>query len=144
MVHKTLGIITIFALFLLPFTVHSSELKEVNESQVKCEKQSKEFFEKAYGNGILEFAESTDMYSHKNHYNKKLNKCFMLLEAVIHPKDPEKGLIIFGKLVDIAENKIQGVYVSSKTRTSCYLSGTDYKDCSDQRWNELLKPYMEE
>jgi len=73
-----------------------------------------------------------------------MNKCFILLEGDVHPKDPEKGMMLFRKLLDMTENKIQGVYVSSKTRTSCYLSGTDYKDCSNQKWNDLLKPYMEE
>ncbi len=144
MIHKTLGIIIICVLFLLPFNVHSSELKEDNELQVKCEKQCKEFFEKEYGNGTLKFPESTDIYSYKNYYNKKMDKCFILLEANVHPKDPEKSMIIFRKLLDMTENKIQGIYVSGKAGTSCYLSGTDYKDCSNQKWNDLLKPYMEE
>lgn len=143
MAQKILGVIMIGVLILLPFNVHSSSITEDKESQEKCEKQCEKFFEKQYGDGTLRYPESTDIYSYKSHYNKN-KQCFILLEANIYPKDAKKSMITFKKLVNINENKIQGVYVSNKTATSCNVSGTEYKDCSNQKWDTLLKPFMEE
>jgi uncharacterized membrane protein YhiD involved in acid resistance len=87
--------------------------KELYDLQEKCRKQSEDWVEKKY---------KGKKYSYNNHYNNKLNKCFILVF--------EKQL---GYLVVF--NDRGGVFIG-------YILG---KKCeTEEEWDKFVKPYMEE
>jgi hypothetical protein len=112
--------------------------KELELSQ-KCEKKCEEHFRKEYGNGILNNGKRTVTY--ESHYNKKLNKCFIILTTNFmiekyNKRYKEKFLFDVNYLRDY------GFYHNSGTITFCDVEKN--KCGSEEEWVSLVKPYMEE
>jgi hypothetical protein len=100
------------------------EDKEQFELQEKCGGISREFFKN-------EFSRETSYY--RNHYNKKMNKCFILVTGLY---------TTFKSLNDVNENKRYGVLLITKDGIGCDV--LEKKCKSEQEWDSLVKPYMEE
>jgi len=105
--------------------------KEVYDLQVRCGQQCDEYFKKEYGDGNIK--ERNGLWAHENHYNKKLNKCFILLDQFTGSKEK--------MLTEINENKIYGYY-NGKSTTFCSM--LEKKCKSEKEWDSLVKPYIEE
>lgn len=130
---------------------YSSSIKEVYELQEKCGKLSGEMFRKEYGNGIINTDDGQMISNYQNHYNKKLNKCFIIIFTEHYPKNKntketkETGVLLMKRLYDINEHKEYGFFSKFRNIThpsECYLLN---KSCSSGReWSFLVKPYMEE
>lgn len=101
-------IISICLLFLLPLNVYSSSIKEDYELQERCAKYCDEWFKKEYGDGITENKNGINRFTYSNHYNRKLNKCFLLLSFTWEPKNKEKEIMVIKNLMDINEKKYTG------------------------------------
>ncbi|MFA5196301.1 MAG: hypothetical protein WC401_10940 [Bacteroidales bacterium] len=102
--------------------------------QEKCGKSCEEYFRKTYGG----LTDQQYTYDYKNHYNKNMNKCFILLDS----RSPYSGNR--KDLRDINENKQYGSFWRSSKGviTFCRVSK---KECeSEEEWDSLVKPYMEE
>lgn len=111
--------------------------KEIAKMQAKCEKQTKKIFSKQYNDGSIENSKGSFLYKYKHHYNKKLNKCFMVIT--------EDGVLErYKKLLDIEENESYGsVRVNNdQENLGCYVR--DKKCKSEEGWDSIVKPYMEE
>lgn len=135
MVYKTIRIVIICILFLFPLNVFSSSIKEDYELQERCGKSSEDFFRKNYGNGTIKTDSANEFWSYKNHYNKKMNKCFILCEELV-PKKKE--------LFDIHENNYYGYLIENDKHQVVFCSVLDKKCKSEKEWDLLVKPYMEE
>jgi hypothetical protein len=112
--------------------------KELELSQ-RCEKRCDEHFKKEYGNGILNNGRRTVTY--ESHYNKKLNKCFIILTTnfIIEKYNKSyKEKFLF----DVNYLRDYGFYHNSGTITFCDVER--YKCGSEEEWVSLVKPYMEE
>ena len=106
----------------------------VMKLQEKCSKETEIYFNKEYG--------KDGYFSYTNHYNKKLNKCFMLLS---HIGVTEK--ITSETLNDHFENKEYGDFHESFKNGSpevIYCKFLDKHCTSRNEWDSLVKPYMEE
>jgi len=117
--------------------VPEKSAKEIAKLQEKCEKRTKKIFSKQYNDGTIENKKGTFLYKYKHHYNKKLNKCFMVVI--------EDGVLErYKKLLDVDENNSFGsVRVNNEQENlGCYLSEKKCK--SEEGWDSLVKPYMEE
>jgi hypothetical protein len=111
----------------------TKNIKEVYELQERCGKQTSEFFKKEYGDGI--FRDGT-ISGYQNHYNKKLNKCFIIITST----SPSMKL---KNLFDFNENKELGTFVENKSLPmDCRVFEKSCK--SEEEWDSLVKPYMEE
>jgi hypothetical protein len=76
-----------------------------------------------------------DKFTHQNHYNTRLDKCFILLQ---YTKKQSKIL------KNIIENKIYGSF-RSKQDGKIIICNVLEKTCkSEEEWDSLVKPYMEE
>ena len=145
MFHKTLWVIIICNVCLLPLNVYASSIKEDYELQERCGKRSEEWFKSKYGDG---FSRSDDgnMRSHyKNHYNKKQNKCFILINNnfVDTNKKNNKDQSFTDKfLYDVNENGYYGSYMNMVEGSDCIF--LEKKCKSEKEWDLLVKPYMEE
>jgi hypothetical protein len=149
MIRKTLWIITICVLFLLPLDVYSSSNKEDYELQERCGKRCEEYFKNKYGPGFIESELGNEFSYYENHYNKKLNKCFIYL-VVVKIIVETKKIRTSKYLRDIHENKDYGSFIdvsdmiekNVEPYIKCVLLD---KTCnSEKEWNLLVKPYMEE
>ena len=81
------------------------------------------------------------------HYNKKLNKCFILIIAMHHPKDKgdSLGVTTDTRLWDINDKKQYGQFFSARKTNVCFHCEVAGKQCSSQKeWDGLIKQYMEE
>ena len=86
------------------------------------------------------------MYS--NHYNAKLNKCFMMLKSWFIPKEKDGNVIDTKTLIDIVENKeiAELTIVKEKDHKVRILTCIilDESCNSEYEWEKFVKPYMEE
>ena len=144
---KYLGIIIILicSFFLLPQNTYSSSKEEDYKLQERCGKYCDEMFRKVYGNGLTSDENSSIISGYQNHYNKKLNKCFILITSKDYPKDKKTDVLLMKNIYDFNENKEYGSFSKFRkdvTPSDCNISE---KTCnSEQEWDLLVKPYMEE
>ncbi|MBN1471183.1 MAG: hypothetical protein JW925_05335 [Syntrophaceae bacterium] len=76
-----------------------------------------------------------DKFTHQNHYNASLDKCFILVNY------SKKQLKI---LREINENKIYGSFRSKKDGSTILCNVLEKICKSESEWDSLVKPYMEE
>ena len=117
--------------------VKEKSAKEISRLQEKCENSCKRIFRKEYNNGVVEKDKSVFLYLYKSHYNKKLDKCFMMIT--------EDGVLErYKKLLDVNENNSYGsVRLNNEGQNlGCYVLNKQCK--SEEGWDSLVKPYMEE
>lgn len=117
--------------------VAEKSAKEISKLQEKCEKQSKKIFSKQYNDGTVENDKGLFLYQYKHHYNKKLNKCFMVITE-------DGDLERYKKLLDVDENNSYGSVRINNDRENmgCYL--LNKKCSSEEGWDSIVKSYMEE
>lgn len=113
-----------------------SKIPDLYELQERCGKHCEEVFVKKYGDGYKN-PPLESFYEYESHYNKKLNKCIMLVKThtIFKNGNNEWGT----EILDINENKLLG---RCFTESSCYI--LDKKCKSEEEWNSLVKPYMTE
>ena len=104
----------------------SSNNREVDyKLQKQCGEDSERFFKKTYNDLFEGF--------HENHYNKKLNKCFIVVN---NTKSYWKSFY------DVNESKLHGLYTPDGV--SCFVFEKKCESKSEEEWDKLVKPYMEE
>lgn len=111
--------------------------KEIHRLQEQCGKSSAEFFSRRPG--IIGF--SNPFY--KNHYNRKLNKCFI---QIWYPADGHGSDVLVGiiGLWDVKENMPYGSFhkpVGGNVE-DCWVGNTKCGTVDD--FKKLIRPYMEE
>jgi len=125
---------------------YAASTKEEYELQERCGKRAEEIFRIEYGNGN----KAGKMSNYTNHYNRKLNRCFVIVIEIQTsiPDDKEimekVGFWTDKTLCDINENKVYGHFLkfSNGGLMDCKVLG---KHCSSENeWDALVKPYMEE
>ena len=117
-------------------SVSEKQLKVDYELQERCGNQTREFFKKEYGDGVTTVGKGQMLSGYQNHYNKKLNKCFIIITST----SPSMKL---KNLFDFNENKELGTFVDNKNLSmDCRVFEKSCK--SEQEWDSLVKPYMEE
>jgi|SRR5208283_5225950 len=123
-------IVIAVSMLLISITGCSNPQKANYEMQEKCAKDAAQYFANNYAVASR----------YENHYNTKLNKCFI---KVVNPSYAHTDNF---HLIDINENKLVGCYFIypglSKTNVACDVAGT--KCQSLDQWNVLAKKYMEE
>lgn len=141
-------ILIICVLFLLPFNVYSSSIKEDYDLSERCGKRSEEYFRKEYGNGIVNTDDGQQLSNYQNHYNKKMNKCFFSVISTYISKNKKTNKIESIKqkyLFDINESKEYGSFVLWGKQTKPNDCRVLDNSCnSEGEWDSLIKPYMEE
>lgn len=140
---KNMGIIILLtcSFFLLPTNIYSSSIKEDHELREKCGKYCKEYFSKTYGNGMIEVGDGQENWTYDNHYNEKLNKCFILTTTLVSTKNKMYG----GKrkeIFDILEKTSYGEFLMIDGQL-IFCNVLEEKCKSESEWDLLVKPYME-
>ena len=110
----------------------------------RCGKSAEEYFTGRFGSGIKDddFGRRIDTYT--NHYNEKLNKCFILIDTIIIPNYKIFRTPNAKTLLDIYKDTYYGSYGIARDG-SVNLCEMLKKEChSESEWDALMKPYMEE
>ena len=125
------------ALVVKHFHYQQKPLK-INPKEGKEKENMEEIYNKKYKGGKTQTSKGVSIYyDYENHYNKKLNKCFMLID-----ERSVMGSMI--KLMDVNENKLYGSCRVGKNENleSCHFLR---KSCKTyEEWVLRVKPYMEE
>jgi hypothetical protein len=133
----------IHLIFFVSSDVYSSSIKEDYELQEKCGRRCEEVFKKDHGNGIINNEQVSGIITYHNHYNRKLNKCFYIVENVGVRKNQNNINYKMKFFWDINEMKSYGYFnYGNNSDLSCDVLGKKCK--SEREWDLLVKPYMEE
>ncbi len=150
-------IILICLLFLFPSCTHLQSPKDLYELQEKCGKLSEELFVKFTmfqnrqrigiegGNeGVMvETPHGYQIYYYRNHYHKRWDKCFLIMALDTLSKD--KTVIKKVKsMLDVNENMTYGSCEIETNNKVNYCHIIDKLCKSEEEWDLLVKPYMEE
>ena len=135
----------IFVLFGISYAISD---KEAYELQERCGKRAADYF-KGYVSGIENTEDVKFRTIYTNHYNRKLNKCFILFTTFGSPMSKEDiqklGISIDKILWDINENKRYGNFFKFHNIPEPMMCEVSDKSChSEFEWDALAKPYMEE
>ena len=127
--------------------IYAAPSKEENNLQDKCSKGAEEFFKHKFGTGLEKDSKLVRSRSYTYNYNKKLDKCFILISIYGYPKDNTQGDTVNILLYDINENKELGSLFeanSERPRSDCIFLNKPAVKCSREEWNSFVKPYIQE
>ena len=132
----------ILALFFTLIIVSPVNAQSTLALQEKCAEGAKKIFREEYGDGI---SKSELMYGgFTTHYNKKFDKCFILLKLFYLSKDKDHTGFYTISLIDVFEGKDYGSF-SSGLGSGLPGGKVGDKFCrSEAEFEALIKPYMEE
>ena len=116
--------------------------------QSKCSRDAKTWFNENWGTGD----KNTMLLNYSNHYNKTMNKCFIIVEY--HYSVGESSSLWTNDITlwDVYENVQYGTFVQNHSVTykpevkteelliSCEVYGTKCKGIED--FNNLVRPYL--
>lgn len=104
-------------------------------AQETCGTRAKAFFDDNYP-GVVR-----DSNYYTNHYNKKLDKCYILVTTY---RGGTAGYVSGESLYNVLENKLVGDLMSlnSEKPYTCFVGEGRCKNTEE--WEKLIKPYMEE
>ena|ERR1700733_8851554 len=124
----------------LPVNGYAQPDKVAYELQERCGKRAEQVWQKDYGQNITTDQYGTIIANYENHYNAKLNKCFMLEDATSLPKGGGQSFKTL-MLIDVNENKIYGTFTNAGA-VQCDLEGRACR--SELDWRQLVAPFMNE
>jgi hypothetical protein len=110
--------------------------KVIYELQERCGRRAAEVFKKDFPKDTTD---ATNIATYENHYNVRLNKCFLLETNTMYVREAGKTFTLkMLTLVDVNENKVYGSFNS----LNCNVLG---KKCrSEEEWLALIRPFMDE
>ena len=127
-------------------SVSEKRIKEDYDLQERCGNKSEEILKVKYhsqDNITIKTDDGVKIYEHRNHYNKKMNKCFQIIKK--YYGNEKGGGAITKELFDINENRTYGLFWNfwePNKINDCHVSNN--KCSSEEEWDKLVKPYMEE
>ena len=146
-----MNIRTLVGLFMLSLSLPRLALadpdKAIYELQERCGHSAAAWFKEENGNGVTNTKEAQTLSSFRNHYNTRLNKCFVLLMATsVSHKRTATGQVsatTIQTLFDLNDNNDYGSFAQVESRVmSCYVQE---KHCANMdEWQSLIKPYLEQ
>jgi hypothetical protein len=130
-------------------STNKSSSKEMYGLRENCGKRASDYFKEHYAGGHSESKDETLMSSYRNHYSRKLNKCFIRLLVQHTPKDIEVmeklGAATEKELREISENAIYGYFYKSDKVNKPRKCEVAARQCNSvYEWDSLVIPYMEE
>ena len=122
--------------------VSKLSLKDEYELNERCGKRAADVFKKDWGNdAISNDKDSSTLANYSNHYNKKLNKCFYLINSST-VNYSSKITYNFKTLIDINDNSVYGDYIDDGVKITANVQGK--KLTSNNDWNLHTNTFMNE
>jgi hypothetical protein len=149
----TISCMVVFTVFIIQSVYSASTetktltTKELYELKERCGKTCAQRFKQEYGKeGIYSDKDNKGGRGYSSHYNAKLNKCFILIEDTSFSPAASRNKMLW----DVNENKEYGGYYAFRKDTKSLYDTIAQcevlrKPCkSEQEWDSLVKPFMEE
>jgi hypothetical protein len=115
--------------------------KESHELNESCGKRAAEKFKQEYGTGFSSDSETRNIYSYRNHYSPRLNKCWYLVQTRATFQRGEKPEQLALALYDLNDRERYAIYMAEGEKV--YLCEAMGQECSSQdQWMELVSPYL--
>jgi hypothetical protein len=135
-----IGVLIIFQIIII--NAYTQSVKEQYELQERCGKDAAAFFDKFK----KEFQSIPNTgVSYTCHYNKKLNKCFILITSISTPSDEYPHPSITKTLCDVNENKVNAYFfMFTDTMKIMQCTVLDKHYATEAEWDAAVKQYMEE
>lgn len=114
--------------------------------QERCGSRAEEWFKKEYGGGIVNTKDGRAIASYRNHYNTRLNKCFVVLNYQDLPyknkkSKPSRQIGLF----DLNEKKDYGSFFKFSDSELLFECVVADKICKSQsEWEALIAPFMDD
>jgi hypothetical protein len=109
---------------------YKNKIKTYSGLEGQCKKSCEEWF------SDYQQKHDEERVSYKNHYNKRLNKCFILVNNLDYRL---KNLKV------INDNEIYGSFLARQQDGKIVTCDVLEKKCnSEKEWDSLVKPYLEE
>ncbi|MBR0752724.1 hypothetical protein JQ604_11060 [Bradyrhizobium jicamae] len=126
--------LVVIATWAMANSAQAQNRKEIYELQERCGKRAEQIFEKDFPVG-----ERKGLEQFENHYNVRLNRCFMLEENTMTMKDAgaSKSYKLL-TLVDVNDNKVYGSFGP----LNCDVQNSPCK--SEQEFRSLIRQFMED
>ncbi len=125
---------------------YAASIKDEYELQERCGKTARGFIKLGYGNGVSKTRDGQQETAYVNHYNKKLNKCFVIISLsnyVLEKDHPEYVKSFVKTLLDVNENKEYGKYINDYQPQKMLMCEVEGRHClSPEGWEALIRPYM--
>ena len=102
---NTVSLTALLVAAISPTIASAQPDKAAYDLQERCGKRAEQVWQKDFGQNVTNSDYGTTMANYENHYNSKLNKCFIFEESTLYKKGggvPFKTLVV----VDINENKV--------------------------------------
>ena len=117
-------------------------LKTEYDLQERCGKRAEEIYRKDWGKvGVINHKDYQEIGNFTNHYNKKLNKCFILTSSQQYWTNHTYKE--YYELWDINDNKLNGSYYGGNPLgASLQCNVIDTLCNSYKAWESLTKPFM--
>jgi hypothetical protein len=126
-----------------PATVRDTRL-EMYELQEKCAKDAHDWYKRDWE----DVPAPNIVSSYTNHYNSRLEKCFVIVSSTLFGKEKKTGVeysVNSKTLVDVLEHRDIGAYDESSRRAQPMQCKVDDAPCAGaDQWDALAKPYMDE
>ena len=112
--------------------------------QEKCAKDSYAWYKREWE----DVPASNISSSYTNHYNSKLNRCYVLVASTVYGKEKKTAVeysMHSKTLVDVLEHRDIGSFDQSASRLNPIQCGVGDARCtSEDEFDALTKPYMED
>ena len=126
-------------------------IKKVYELQEQCGKQAEDFFQADFLVSRFRDNQFKGSVDYIIHYNKKLNKCFIVIRAhflyeSIEEMQKPSSVEIGNRLIDVNEKREYGCLIKTVTEQQplvCWVRDA-FKCNLESEWESLVKPFMEE
>jgi hypothetical protein len=126
-------------------------IKEMYELQERCGKQAEDFFQTDFLVSRFRDNQFKGSVDYTIHYNRKLNKCFIVIRAhflyeTIEEMENPSSVDIGDRLIDVNEKREYGCLIKTVTEQQplvCWVRDA-FKCNLESEWESLVKPFMEE
>lgn len=132
------------AAFLFTSSAQPAGPPQIGDLRERCSRDARDYYERGWNSPIPNY---TTGYT--NHYNKKLDRCFLLVTAHLQRIDKWTNRPFTSDdkiLVDVFENREIGSFSQDSEHLPkplyCGIGAVYCK--SAEEWDALAKPYMEE
>ena len=119
---------------------------DLYDFQERCGKQAREWFQTGFKDGVERVHNGKMLSSFQNHYSLTLKRCFILTANVtIETENGKRSSSTMRTLLDINDNRELGFYFKRGLDAAPFQCEVNELPCrSDEEWQELLKPYLED
>jgi len=118
---------------------------KIHELQERCDKNSADFSRIVYGS---RYDITGINHTYEDHYNRKLDKCFIMIRTVLMDKDENGNMAVIGRMAELYEVLGKTYYgrffESDDIVETCHIRNRNTPCNSEQGWYVLVKPYMDQ